>query len=77
MDGAAAQPLRVAGRRHLKLLPDGSILAGGKNPDADSYEITARTDLTGITGVRLEVMSDPSLPAGGPGRDAGRQFLLE
>ena len=22
----------------LKLLPDGSILAGGKNPDADSYE---------------------------------------
>ena len=48
-------------------LPDGSILAGGKNPDADAYELTARTDLTGITGLRLEVMSDPSLPAGDQG----------
>ncbi len=60
----------------LKLLPDGSLLAGGKNPDADSYEISASTDLTGITGVRLEVMSDPSLPAGGPGRDAEGNFFL-
>jgi hypothetical protein len=60
----------------LKLLPDGSLLAGGKNPDADSYEISASTDLTGITGVRLEVISDPSLPAGGPGRDAEGNFFL-
>ncbi len=60
----------------LKLLPDGSILAGGNNPDADSYEVSARTDLTGITGVRLEVMSDPSLPAGGPGRDPDGNFFL-
>ena len=60
----------------LKLIPDGSLLAGGKNPDADAYEITASTALTGITGVRLEVMSDPSLPAGGPGRDAEGNFFL-
>jgi hypothetical protein len=60
----------------LKLLPDGSLLAGGKNPDADSYELSASTDLTGITGVRLEVISDPSLPAGGPGRDAEGNFFL-
>lgn len=60
----------------LKLLADGSILAGGKNPDADSYEVSARTDLTGISGVRLEVMSDPSLPAGGPGRDPDGNFFL-
>ena len=55
---------------------DGSILAGGKNPAADSYEISASTNLTGITGVRLEVMSDPSLPAGGPGRDPDGNFFL-
>jgi hypothetical protein len=60
----------------FKLLPDGSLLAGGKNPDADSYEISARTELTGITGVRLEVISDPSLPAGGPGRDPNGNFFL-
>ncbi len=60
----------------LKLLPDGSILAGGKNPDADSYQVSARTKLTGITGVRLEVISDPSLPAGGPGRDPNGNFFL-
>ncbi len=60
----------------LKLLPDGSILTGGKNPDADSYEISASTELAGITGMRLEVMSDPSLPAGGPGRDSSGNFFL-
>jgi mono/diheme cytochrome c family protein len=60
----------------LKPLPDGSLLASGKNPDADSYEISAGTELTGITGVRLEVMSDPSLPAGGPGRDPNGNFFL-
>ncbi len=60
----------------LKLLPDGSILAGGKNPDADTYEFTAHTDLAGITGLRLEVISDPSLPAGGPGRDPEGNFFL-
>ena len=60
----------------FKLLPDGSLLAGGKNPDADSYELSASTDLTGITGVRLEVLSNASLPAGGPGRDAEGNFFL-
>jgi mono/diheme cytochrome c family protein len=60
----------------LQVLPDGSLLAGGKNPDADSYEISASTDQVGITGVRLEVMRDPSLPAGGPGRDHDGNFFL-
>jgi len=60
----------------LTLLPDESVLAGGKNPPADSYEISARTSLAGITGVRVEVMRDPSLPAGGPGRDPDGNFFL-
>ncbi|MBI1940526.1 MAG: DUF1553 domain-containing protein [Acidobacteria bacterium] len=60
----------------LTLLEDRSILAGGKNPEADTYTIEARTDLTGITGVRLEVLNDASLPHGGPGRDADGNFVL-
>jgi cytochrome c553 len=55
---------------------DGSILAGGKNPEADTYTIAARTDRKGITGVRLECLKDPSLPHGGPGRDDEGNFFL-
>ncbi len=56
--------------------PDGSFLVGGANPHADTYTITAETDLTGITAVRLEVMPDPALPAGGPGRAFNGNFVL-
>jgi hypothetical protein len=52
----------------LKQQPDRSILATGKNPTPESYVIKARTQLKGITGIRLEVLTDPSLPANGPGR---------
>ena len=60
----------------LKLLDDGSILASGKNPEADTYVIQAQTELSGITGFRLEVLNDPSLPQGGPGRDSEGNFVL-
>lgn len=68
--------MQSAGGATLKLLEDGSVLAGGKNPNADSYTLETRTDLTGITGVRLEALSDPSLPEGGPGRDSEGNFFL-
>jgi Protein of unknown function (DUF1553)/Protein of unknown function (DUF1549)/Planctomycete cytochrome C len=60
----------------LNLLPDHSVIASGKNPDADTYKFEASTDRTGITGVRLEVLGDPSFPNGGPGRDADGNFFL-
>jgi hypothetical protein len=56
--------------------PDGSYLVGGPNPATDTYTITAHTDLTGITAIRLEVFSDPTLPAGGPGRAFNGNFVL-
>ena len=56
-------------------LPDGSILAAGKNPQADTYVVVARSDKL-ITGVRIEVLGDPSLPKGGPGRDPEGNFFL-
>jgi hypothetical protein len=62
----------------LTKLPDGSLLSGGKRPDKDTLTITAHTDLQGITGVRLEVLTDPSLPHHGPGRqDNGNLHLSE
>src|SRR6185437_1512858 len=60
----------------MKLLPDNSILATGTNPQADSYTIQAKTDRSGITGVRIEVLPDSSLPHGGPGRDPDGNFFL-
>ncbi|HEX5410691.1 MAG TPA: PSD1 and planctomycete cytochrome C domain-containing protein [Terriglobia bacterium] len=60
----------------LKLLADGSILAGGKNPYADNYDIEAETNAQAITGIRIEVLSDASLPKGGPGRDLDGNFFL-
>src|SRR6185312_4199802 len=43
---------------------------------ADSYTIQAKTDRSGITGVRIEVLPDSSLPHGGPGRDPDGNFFL-
>ncbi|HVH70443.1 MAG TPA: DUF1553 domain-containing protein, partial [Candidatus Dormibacteraeota bacterium] len=60
----------------LKVLEDGSILARGKNPEPETYEIEAETDLSRISGLRIEVLSDPSLPEGGPGRDPEGNFVL-
>jgi cytochrome c553 len=65
-----------AGGAELKLLPDGSLLAGGKNPQADTYTLEAITDRAAITGLRIEVLPDPSLPRGGPGRDPEGNFFL-
>ena len=56
-----------AGATHT-VLADQSILVGGKLDDNDSYSVTARTELRGITGFRLEALLDDSLPGKGPGR---------
>jgi hypothetical protein len=57
---------------------DGTIFASGKLAK-DKYTLVAATDLAGITGVRLEALADPRLPAGGPGRAPGNgnQVLSE
>ncbi len=61
----------------LSVLGDQSILASGTLPFTDTYTVTATTALTGITGFRLEALTDPSLPLGGPGRHtANGNFVL-
>jgi hypothetical protein len=55
-----------------------SLLASGPRPERDTYIITAETALKGISAVRLEVMTDESLPHQGPGRqDNGNLHLSE
>jgi hypothetical protein len=57
-------------------LEDGSILAGKTSPERDTYTITANTGLAAITAIRLETLTDPSLPAKGPGRAVTGNFVL-
>jgi mono/diheme cytochrome c family protein len=76
----ALDPVRYesSGGATLTRQPDRSLLASGKRPEVDTYTIAADTDLPEITGVRLEVLTDPSLPLGGPGRmDNGNLHLNE
>lgn len=62
----------------LSLQADGSVLASGTRPERDTYELQGTVALSRITGVRLEVMADPSLPHSGPGRqDNGNLHLSE
>jgi len=52
----------------LTVQGDNSVLASGTIPITSTYTVNAFTTLTGITGFRLEALTDPSLPFQGPGR---------
>jgi hypothetical protein len=61
----------------LTKLPDGSLLrVGGETPAKDEYIFTARTDATGITGIRLEALTHESFPKKGPGLAPNGNFVL-
>ncbi len=57
-----------AGPTKLKLLEDGSLLALGDPTKEDVYNLTFADWPIGVTVIRLEALTDPSLPANGPGR---------
>jgi Protein of unknown function (DUF1553)/Protein of unknown function (DUF1549) len=54
--------------QHYYYLRDGSILAQGYAPTIFEEKFQATTDLKDIRAFRLELLNDPHLPAGGPGR---------
>ena len=61
-------------------LPDNSVLAGGTTAAQGTYTVSYSTMISGITGMRLEALEDPSLPGGnGPGLFPrnGNFFLTE
>ena len=66
----------VASGAKTETRPDGAILVTGDRADKDTYTIAVDTDLSGITGVRLEALADESLPMRGPGRQENGNFHL-
>jgi hypothetical protein len=64
----APQTARSEGGATLAVQPDGSLLAGGGNPDTDVHVIEARTRSTDLVLLLLEALPDASLPEGRVGR---------
>jgi len=56
--------------------PDGSLLASGLAPGVETYTILVDTRLAEIPAIRLEVLTDPSLPHEGPGRAPNGNFVV-
>jgi Protein of unknown function (DUF1553)/Protein of unknown function (DUF1549)/Planctomycete cytochrome C len=71
-----ADTFTSSGGAKFTKLEDKSLLAGGPNPSNDTYTITARTDLRNITGFRLEIIPDASLPKKSSGRHPNGSFAL-
>jgi mono/diheme cytochrome c family protein len=60
----------------LQQLGDGSFLVTGENATSDTYSVTFASPRPRITAVRLETLTHPNLPQGGPGRAANGNFVL-
>ncbi len=72
------EPVHAAstGGAKLRRIDDGSLLVEETSPEKDVYEITARTNRTGITAIRLEALRHEPHPQGGPGRADNANFVL-
>jgi mono/diheme cytochrome c family protein len=58
----------TGGGAKLTLLPDNSMLCAGYAPTHCTFRVAGKTPLAKVTAVRLELLTDPNLPRGGPGR---------
>ncbi len=67
--------MSATNRSVLTKEPDGSIIVTGRNKNG-VVTVVAETELTGITGLRLEVLTDSRLPNKGPGRAKDGNFVL-
>ncbi len=56
--------------------PDGSHLAGGKNPAFDTYTFSAPAPADGLRAIKLEALAHKSMKHGGPGRAINGNIAL-
>jgi mono/diheme cytochrome c family protein len=60
----------------LTIAADGSILVSGSTSPSDRYEVEVEAELSGVSSIRIEALTDPSLPHRGPGRAPNGNFVL-
>jgi hypothetical protein len=75
------EDISTGGERELPM-KDGSMLALGYAPTKHKVKFMAKTGIENVTAMRLELLTDPELPAGGPGRStkgmgALTEFIVE
>ena len=58
----------IIGQVQLDIQKDASVLVHGRTPGEDNYVVKIEQPMKGITALRLEALTDPSLPSQGPGR---------
>ncbi|HEY2146796.1 MAG TPA: DUF1553 domain-containing protein, partial [Pirellulales bacterium] len=71
----------TGGQKYLPM-PDGSFLAQGYAPTKHTVRMKTKLNAKGVTAFRLELLNDPNLPRGGPGRSiqgtaALTEFIVE
>lgn len=67
----------VPGGMSASVLPDASILIGGVVQVTGVYQVQYALPVGGVTGIRLEVLEDASLPRNGPGHSVSNgNFVL-
>jgi hypothetical protein len=73
-----AEPITATSAQGAKLdkQADGSLSLSGTSPATDTYSVTIKNELADATALRLEVLTDASLPAMGPGRAPNGNFVL-
>ena len=64
------------GGSRLATLEDGSVLASGPRPQADTYILEFEADLSAVTAFRLQSLRHPGLPFGKSGRSDSGDFVL-
>ena len=69
-------PMKVSNDAKIEKEAENVIFVSGPNADFVTYDVVTETELKGITGFRLEALTDPRLPANGPGRSGGGNFVL-
>ena len=74
----AARPITVtsANKDPYRILEDDSVLFSAPGPDKDLQTFVLETTQTNITHLRVEALTDDSLPSKGPGRVAHGNFVL-
>jgi len=77
LDWQIIEPTQMASHNGstLTLQEDKSILVGGENPNQETYDVSF-TATRPVASIRLEVLTDPSLPEQGPGRAPNGNTVL-
>lgn len=70
-----ASELSATHNAKLQQEKDGAIFVSGPNGKG-SYKVVAKTELAGVTGIKLEALTDKRLPSKGPGRAQNGNFVL-